>query len=173
MPTVSRESAVHVYHEGIRQALLAKSRTDCEANRERVLAARQANRAKVAADLWALRYKERVAEKRHVRAPFPAGVRAAVLSVGYCQYCGYGPKDGVKLHVDHIKPVSKGGTNDRSNLQALCELCNLGKSDSYDPASTQTTPPPSLTLLQSSTRQVAHHFVDATKMVSDVWLLYV
>jgi 5-methylcytosine-specific restriction endonuclease McrA len=68
-----------------------------------------------------------------LRRPIPAGVRADVLSIGCCQYCGHGPKHGVTLHVDHIKPVSKGGTNDRSNLQALCELCNLGKSASYKP----------------------------------------
>lgn len=34
-----------------------------------------------------------------------------------------------KLHVDHIKPWSKGGTTEYGNLQTLCEKCNLGKSN--------------------------------------------
>jgi hypothetical protein len=32
-----------------------------------------------------------------------------------------------KLHIDHIVPISKGGTNDPTNLQILCEECNLKK----------------------------------------------
>lgn len=49
-----------------------------------------------------------------------------------CQYCGRAVSDGVKLHVDHIKPVSKGGKTELSNLVTACQDCNLGKSDSYD-----------------------------------------
>ena len=30
-------------------------------------------------------------------------------------------------HVDHIKPKSKGGTADLSNLRPLCSKCNLSK----------------------------------------------
>ena len=48
-----------------------------------------------------------------------------------CKVCGATADDGVKLHVDHIKPVSKGGDNHPSNLQTLCEECNLGKGDRY------------------------------------------
>jgi len=43
-----------------------------------------------------------------------------------CQYCGrYAPE--VKLHLDHIIPVSKGGLSERSNLITACSDCNLGK----------------------------------------------
>lgn len=52
-----------------------------------------------------------------------------------CVLCGASQQDGVKLHVDHIIPVSKGGKTVESNLRTLCERCNLGKSDSYDPTS--------------------------------------
>jgi DNA-directed RNA polymerase subunit RPC12/RpoP len=43
-----------------------------------------------------------------------------------CQYCG-GTPPGSTLHVDHIKPVVDGGTNDPDNLVTACLDCNLGK----------------------------------------------
>jgi len=77
-----------------------------------------------------------------------------------CQKCGYNPEKerewGEKLeenlsesladkfivtirtktrqiHVDHIKPVSKGGAMfDPDNLQVLCADCNLSKSDKWN-----------------------------------------
>lgn len=45
-----------------------------------------------------------------------------------CQYCGATPPT-VILHIDHIVPVSKGGTNAKSNLVTSCNKCNLGKSN--------------------------------------------
>ena len=49
-----------------------------------------------------------------------------------CQICGASAKDGIKLHVDHIFPVSKGGKTEMSNLRTLCERCNKGKSDKIE-----------------------------------------
>ncbi|GHV38029.1 hypothetical protein FACS1894187_16180 [Synergistales bacterium] len=46
-----------------------------------------------------------------------------------CVSCGRSAKDGVTLHVDHIIPRSRGGTNDQDNLQTLCMKCNIGKSN--------------------------------------------
>lgn len=43
-----------------------------------------------------------------------------------CRYCGR-PAPDVVLHVDHIKPVVRGGTNDADNLVTACRDCNLGK----------------------------------------------
>ncbi len=48
-----------------------------------------------------------------------------------CTICGATAADGVKLHVDHIIPVSKGGKTEYSNLRTLCERCNLGKGARY------------------------------------------
>lgn len=43
-----------------------------------------------------------------------------------CRYCGRKSPE-VTLEVDHIYPVSKGGTNDPSNLTTSCYDCNRGK----------------------------------------------
>jgi 5-methylcytosine-specific restriction endonuclease McrA len=45
-----------------------------------------------------------------------------------CRYCGRKAPE-VELHVDHVDPVSRGGSDDESNLVAACVDCNLGKSD--------------------------------------------
>lgn len=45
-----------------------------------------------------------------------------------CQYCGSTPPS-VVLQIDHINPVSNGGTNDIDNLITACFECNNGKSD--------------------------------------------
>lgn len=45
-----------------------------------------------------------------------------------CKYCGAKAPE-VILQVDHIVPVSKGGSNDQTNLVTACQPCNSGKSD--------------------------------------------
>ena len=45
-----------------------------------------------------------------------------------CRRCGAGPRDE-RLVVDHVVPIALGGSSDDSNLQTLCEPCNLGKAD--------------------------------------------
>lgn len=48
-----------------------------------------------------------------------------------CYYCGVPAALGVvELHIDHVLPVSLGGSNEPWNLVAACSLCNLGKADS-------------------------------------------
>lgn len=46
-----------------------------------------------------------------------------------CVKCGRSPANekGVKLHIDHITPWSKGGETELTNLQTLCRECNVGK----------------------------------------------
>ena len=46
---------------------------------------------------------------------------------GRCAYCRQRLK-GRARHLDHIIALSRGGTNDRRNLQILCPPCNLAKS---------------------------------------------
>lgn len=47
---------------------------------------------------------------------------------GKCLYCD-GEISLTTMEVDHIVPVSKGGTNSRINLAATCRACNGSKSD--------------------------------------------
>ncbi len=50
-----------------------------------------------------------------------------------CVLCGRSSADGAILHVDHIVPVAKGGKTVPENLRTLCQECNSGKRDKYDP----------------------------------------
>jgi len=63
------------------------------------------------------------------RQPIKPSLRFEILKRdGYrCQMCGVTAKDGATLEIDHIHPVSKGGTNNPDNLQVLCRDCNAGK----------------------------------------------
>lgn len=48
-----------------------------------------------------------------------------------CVQCGASPakEQNVQLHIDHIIPWSKNGETVLENLQTLCSICNLGKSN--------------------------------------------
>lgn len=43
-----------------------------------------------------------------------------------CQYCGQMAPD-VPLHIDHVIPLTLGGSDDPSNLVTACKDCNGGK----------------------------------------------
>lgn len=46
-----------------------------------------------------------------------------------CRYCGRSPQDGAVLTLEHLVPISRGGTWDVSNLLTACHECNQGKSN--------------------------------------------
>lgn len=73
------------------------------------------------------------------RKPIGKRLRFAIFARDQftCRYCGR-QADQVALHIDHIIPVAKGGTNDEQNLITACVECNLGKSDK-SPTFTQPT----------------------------------
>ena len=69
------------------------------------------------------------------RSTFSPGLRQllAKRQNGKCVYCRNMLKPhGKGFTIDHIIPVSAGGTNENSNLQALCRSCNTLKSDHTD-----------------------------------------
>ena len=51
-----------------------------------------------------------------------------------CMCCGGDQSDGVRLHVDHIKPIRHYPelALDIENLQILCALCNRGKGSEFE-----------------------------------------
>ena len=69
------------------------------------------------------------AAARGGRDTIPVRTRDAVFARdhGRCTYVGSDGKrcdETIRLHVDHIKPVARGGTNDISNLRLLCAQHN-------------------------------------------------
>ena len=68
------------------------------------------------------------------RSHIPAGVEWRVIkkAKGRCKDCGCTAEDGFKMHIDHIVPLAKGGTNAFDNLCLRCERHNLGKGTDDD-----------------------------------------
>ena len=59
-----------------------------------------------------------------------------------CQQCGatahdpdpFNPDRKLRLHIDHIVPISQGGDDSRENLRVLCSACNEGRSNLQAPS---------------------------------------
>jgi hypothetical protein len=70
------------------------------------------------------------------RGPIGAALRFQLIQEagGRCQACGRSPASDsrVSLEIDHILPFSRGGSNEKSNLQVLCDSCNRGRSNRFD-----------------------------------------
>lgn len=69
------------------------------------------------------------------RRGFYKNTRYSILErAGFkCQACGLKPnKDNeVVLHIDHIVPITRGGSNQLENLQVLCNTCNCSKGNDH------------------------------------------
>jgi len=87
---------------------------------------KQANPDKVTAATQTRRARMKGAEGHHTAADI-AAIRAK--QDGRCANakCRVDLRDGA--HLDHIKPISRGGSNWPANLQWLCPTCNLVKGD--------------------------------------------
>ena len=115
------------YRERTRPERLKVSRAWYEANKsERAIT--------VAA--WRAKNKFRTRAIRHnylaKRKSGGTHTAADILSLfdaqkGKCAYSWCRKDLKSAYHVDHVMPISKGGTNDRRNLQLLCPTCNLKK----------------------------------------------
>lgn len=64
------------------------------------------------------------------RTQIPKSIRFEVFKRDKftCQYCGSSAPEAI-LEIDHIVPVSKGGTNEIMNLLTSCRDCNRGKTN--------------------------------------------
>lgn len=105
----------------------AASERWAKANRARVLA-RQTKWLKADPERNRAKVSRRRARIAGANGTHTAADLAAIL-VGQSYRCVYCDADlhKIKRHVDHIQPLSAGGSNDPSNLQYLCEPCNLLK----------------------------------------------
>jgi len=74
-----------------------------------------------------------------------------------CQYCGE-KAPNVTLHVDHVVPVSLGGTDKPDNLVAACKDCNLGK----------TSLPADAPLVASVGKLAAAYAVDVAERMDNI-----
>lgn len=75
-------------------------------------------------------YSHRI--KLHPRISIPRSVKAKVwyFTWGRCWYCGGHLNPFEDLCIDHVFPLSRGGTNDIENLVPCCNHCNIEKGTS-------------------------------------------
>ncbi len=116
------------YHQKNREKRLDYAKKYSEKNSERIKITQKAyreseNGKKVRCLLQKIRHAKRMRTKGNFDL---AAWKELIKKVkGICPCC----KEyfGDKLTVDHKKPVSRGGTDDISNIQPLCGLCNMRK----------------------------------------------
>ena len=71
------------------------------------------------------------------RVAWPVWVKPDLLTRegGRCAVCGsdFMRDPSIEVHIDHIIPITRGGSNDLVNLQLLCRGCNLKKKNNLTP----------------------------------------
>jgi 5-methylcytosine-specific restriction endonuclease McrA len=136
MPQTSTERA-RTFRERNREKRRLESRAWQEENRERMRAMcrdwYQRNREKRLAYDKEHRFERRFhrSKRRALEAAAPGeGLTVAQFREiceaqgGLCAYCGR----LVKLTIDHVVPIAKGGAHDPSNVVGACLPCNQSKS---------------------------------------------
>lgn len=75
------------------------------------------------------RYEPEMVHLREDLEDFSPALKGQILERdGYkCVICGFGKKEGVELHIDHIKPKDLGGKATLQNGQTLCARHNFLK----------------------------------------------
>lgn len=133
------------YYADHREERIAYSRAYREANAESVRESQKAYRIanpekrKAAQKAWKEAHPEQVrAHNRNYQAR-KSGAEGSHSSADIesqlarqnnrCFWCGCGLAD--EYHVDHVMPLSLGGTNWPSNLVVSCPTCNLKKKDKH------------------------------------------
>ena len=139
-PCVSKQSAA--YRERNKSKIKQLDADYRRANKDRVLANKRAHyeanrqvyidRAKAwladHAELRRVYVRKRRARIHRVESTLtPKDVSASMEYFGHrCAYC---LRTGVKLTVDHIRPISAGGPDTADNIVPACQSCNSSKND--------------------------------------------
>lgn len=72
---------------------------------------------------------------------------------------------GLFLEIDHIKPLSKGGTDKLENKQALCQNCNRTKRNNWSKEN-DTTIQYLINILNCSYEEAFEMFLSTEKLIS-------
>jgi len=126
-----RKETNALWYKKNRDKVLGRSKKWQDDNRERVH-----HNAKV----WARKNREKrsaSARKRHAIKRGASGhhtekdvFKILDMQNNRCAFCSKKvARRAIDYHVDHIYPLSKGGSNGPENIQILCILCNLKKSN--------------------------------------------
>ena len=132
-----RAAQFKIWSEIHKERLISKRKSDYAANPEKFQAIaanyRKCNIGKISA--YKRLNKEKIKAYWHKRrARQMAGgshsaddiARINSLQRCKCAICKTSTKKS--FHIDHVMPLSKGGSNDAGNIQLLCATCNLKKS---------------------------------------------
>ena len=93
-----------------------------EVRRKNMRVWKKANPEKVRADANVRRARKLAAEGSHTADELKALLKA---QKGKCAYCLKSIRNG--YHVDHVKPLARGGTNWITNIAVACARCNTRK----------------------------------------------
>lgn len=115
------KAKAQAYREANPERVALVNRTWRSSNVERLREYRAANSERRRAHRHARRARMmRAASDAYTHADFMAAMEER--DVWRCSYC-----DGPAEHVEHVIPLSRGGSNDVSNLTWACASCNLSK----------------------------------------------
>lgn len=95
-------------------------------------------------------------QQQHERQKLTSTLREKIKQRDHhtCQLCGKQMLDNVGIHIDHIIPISKGGQTVENNLQVLCSVCNLKKSNK----TTNTTETETLTQIKENIKNINENY---------------
>jgi 5-methylcytosine-specific restriction endonuclease McrA len=102
----------------------AEAKRDKEKRRADAARLRDSNRPRYRAYSHEYRSRAFQAEGTHTAAEIEAQIKHQKCK---CYYCGASLKK--EYHVDHVRPLTRGGRNSIDNLVLACAHCNLTKSD--------------------------------------------